>query len=145
MDTHMLNLDAKNKDTVVAALAFSYQIARRLGPIGTSGHWALRTRDLLMLLAGQKQAEVALRVADNLVEAVTLKMGQKAVIRKLFGDSGLEQVESFLATREGVTAVKGDGGFIAASSEYVSTGEEVAKLLAELLTLASTLSEEHES
>jgi hypothetical protein len=133
----MMNFEDKDKDTLVASLAFAYQIARRIGHIDTGGDWALRARDLLVELVGRQRAEVALRVADQLVDAITLQMGKKEIIRKLFGESGLAHAEEFIMTGEAVTAIDRSGGFIAAETKGM--GEEAARLLTELLTVASKL------
>jgi hypothetical protein len=118
-------------------MAFSYQTARRLGQIDTGNDWALRARDMLMEQVGRKRGEVALRVADQLLESITLPPGKKATIKKLYRESGIANAEGFLETGESVTGFDNSGGFIAADTEV--TGPETAKLITELLNVASKL------
>jgi hypothetical protein len=132
-----MNIDDKDKDVLCAALAFAYQVGRRLGPIDTGDDWALRTRDTLMEHFGRKRGAVALRVADQLVESITLPPGKKAIIQKLYRKSGVAHAEGFLETGESVTGFNNSGGFIAADTEV--TGPETAKLITALLNVASKL------
>jgi hypothetical protein len=132
-----MNIIDDNDNILCAALAFSYQIARRLGPIDTGDGWAMQTRDTLVEHFGRKRGDVALRVADELVESITLPPGKKAIIKKLYRESGVAHAESFHHSGEAVTAADNSGGFIAADAEV--SGPETAKLITELLQVASKL------